>query len=656
MHIPVMIVFYRAIASHFTNSSDDIVIDSFINQSIKKLHSGDVPVQVRDIGKFERMNHELSLRVNVLYMEGDDIYPIRTSHNFNGANVVNLALYNCLQAGKVVSHYSLVQCLDTFIRKTYRNDNGKKTYQKCHPCPNCFQKLSSPTLLKDHMNACLNNTPRRLEFPPEEKNIAFEHFVRKFKAPFIAFFDMESCCQDPHTSCFRSCQPNQCHHHSSTFKEQVAVSYSLIILDFKYEIVLQQHYAGYDCIVNLQQTLAIARQRIDIIVKDIIPMVLSVDDLIRFEQTQACHICERDFIRSDDIVVRDHCHLTGKFLGAAHNVCNLNRPEPRMVHIYCHNFSGYDSHLILIHLKLNQDCPTIECMALNTEKIRTLKLGNFIFLDSMSFLQGSLAELVNDLAKSGSQFRVLEQMGLAQDMNKHNFLLRKGVFPYEFASSIEKLKATTNMPVKEMFFNHLTDSMVSDEDYNHATKVFEEFSCCNMLDYMMLYMKLDTALLADVFINFRETMHDKFQLDPCQYISLPGYAYGCMMKLTGIHIDHIRDPDMFLLLAQNIRGGFSFIGQRLETDQTKSKTFVCNDRKQMIPSKRNNILYIDANNLYGWAQCQSLLIGEYQFLSCNEIDCLNVMDLGDHDDYGYIFEVDMEYPSSLRDAHQSFYR
>jgi hypothetical protein len=68
-------------------------------------------------------------------------------------------------------------------------------------------------------------------------------------------------------------------------------------LDFKYEIVLQQHYAGYDCIVNLQQTLAIARQRIDIIVKDIIPMVLSADDLIRFEQTQACHICERDFIR-----------------------------------------------------------------------------------------------------------------------------------------------------------------------------------------------------------------------------------------------------------------------------------------------------------------------------------------------------------------------
>jgi hypothetical protein len=85
------------------------------------------------------MNHELSLRVNVLYMEGDDIYPIRTSHNFNGANVVNLALYNCLQAGKVVSHYSLVQCLETFIRKTYRNDNGKKHIKNVIHAPIAFK-------------------------------------------------------------------------------------------------------------------------------------------------------------------------------------------------------------------------------------------------------------------------------------------------------------------------------------------------------------------------------------------------------------------------------------------------------------------------------------------------------------------------------------
>lgn len=166
------------------------------------------------------------------------------------------------------------------------------------------------------------------------------------------------------------------------------------------------------------------------------------------------------------------------------------------------------------------------------------------------------------------------------------------------------------MPSKEQFFNHLTDSGVNVTDYEHANRVFREFSCSNMLDYTMLYMVLDTALLADVFINFRETMHEKLQLDPCLYISLPGYAYDCMLKLTDISIDYIRDPDLFLLFSQNIRGGFSFVAKRLETSFVEAKTEMRENRLVMSPSRRNNLLYIDANNLYGWAQCQSLPIGE----------------------------------------------
>lgn len=648
--------FYRAIASHFVKDLDSEDVQLFIDLNMKRLHANDVQVEVREIERFERINPHLSLRINVLYVDGEDVIPIRASRQLEGKNIINLVLYKSLMGDKVIGHFALINSLDTFVRRTYRDAKGKKQYEKCHTCPNCLQKFSRVHTLDNHVKECIRNEPRKLEFPPEGEQLQFQHFVKKFKAPFIGFFDMESCATPPVKTCsIKSCLKTTCSHKSHFFREQKAMAYSLIILDHKYDIVLQRHYHGYDCIQDLQNTLVEARKRVNGIIANIVPMTLTNEETVQFECATTCHICEGKLKKKDnDHLVRDHCHLTGKFLGAAHNSCNLNRPERKLVHIYCHNFSGYDSHLILKQIKFDKDLKSIEGLAHNTEKLRTLKMYDFIFLDSLSFLQGSLAELVQDLAKSKAEFKVLNQMPFAQDKTKRELLLRKGVFPYEFATSIEALRDAKSMPAKEHFFNHLTDSGVTDVDYEHANRVFQEFSCSNRLDYTMLYMMLDTALLADVFIHFRETMHDKFQLDPCQYISLPGYAYDCMLKLTGIAIDYIRDPDLFLMLSQNIRGGFSFVAKRLETNLVESNTTIQNDRLVKTPARRKNLLYIDANNLYGWAQCQALPIGEFTFLSESEIQSLDLDQLTNEDDYGYIFEVDLEYPSSLHKQHRSF--
>lgn len=100
-------------------------------------------------------------------------------------------------------------------------------------------------------------------------------------------------------------------------------------------------------------------------------------------------------------------------------------------------------------------------------------------------------------------------------------------------------------------------------------------------------MKLDVGLLADIFLNFRTLMFDKFELDPCHFISLPSYAFNCMLKLTDISIDPIPNIEMFQFLSSNIRGGFSFVSQRL--DQTEGDKSPGNEGVEMI--------YIDANNL-----------------------------------------------------------
>ena len=66
---------------------------------------------------------------------------------------------------------------------------------------------------------------------------------------------------------------------------------------------------------------------------------------------------------------------------------------------------------------------------------------------------------------------------------------------------------------------------------------------------------------------------------------------------------------------------------------------------------RQGLIYLDANNLYGWAMPQFLPTHGFRFLSQNEITALRLEDLSDDDEDGYIFEVDLHYPTGLHDLH-----
>ena len=68
-----------------------------------------------------------------------------------------------------------------------------------------------------------------------------------------------------------------------------------------------------------------------------------------FQQRNSCWICEK-LIYNDDENVRDHCHVTGKFTGAAHLNCNINLQLTKNVPVIFHNLSCYDSQLIFCEL------------------------------------------------------------------------------------------------------------------------------------------------------------------------------------------------------------------------------------------------------------------------------------------------------------------
>ena len=87
------------------------------------------------------------------------------------------------------------------------------------------------------------------------------------------------------------------------------------------------------------------------------------------------------------------------------------------------------------------------------------------------------------------------------DLNKFILLFRKGVYPYEYMDSWERFNVTS-LPDKKYFYNELNLEDITDKDYLHAQKVFEEF-CTDISD--ILYVQTDTLLLVDVFEKFRDT-------------------------------------------------------------------------------------------------------------------------------------------------------
>ena len=107
------------------------------------------------------------------------------------------------------------------------------------------------------------------------------------------------------------------------------------------------------------------------------------------------------------------------------------------------------------------------------EKYLTLSLGKYlVFKDSLQFLGSSLATLAKNLLKTGLEsFKHLTRQFLGTEAQEFRLLVRKGVYPYEYMDSWEKMDEQ-QLPPKEAFFSKLTDSGISDEDYEHAQKVW----------------------------------------------------------------------------------------------------------------------------------------------------------------------------------------
>ena len=207
----------------------------------------------------------------------------------------------------------------------------------------------------------------------------------------------------------------------------------------------------------------------------------------------------------------------------------------------------------------------------------------------------SLDKLVNNLSKDA--FNNVKRY-YAED--KLKLLTRKGIYPYEYMNSPEKLKET-QLPSKEAFYSRLNDEGISDENYAHAQEVWETFEMKNLEDYHNLYNKVDVLLLSDVFENFREICITNYNLDPAHYYTAPALDWDAALKVTKVELELLSDMDMLLMVKKGIRGGVSMISNRYGKSNNKYM-----DGRYDASKPTKYITYLDANNLYRWAMSKSL--------------------------------------------------
>ena len=204
------------------------------------------------------------------------------------------------------------------------------------------------------------------------------------------------------------------------------------------------------------------------------------------------------------------------------------------------------------------------------------------------------------------------------------------------------------LPSKEEFYSELNDKHITNKEYDHAQTVWETFNLNTMGDYHDLYLKSDILLLADVFENFRKTCLQYYKLDPCYYFTSPGLSWDSMLKMTNIKLELMTDIDMFQFIEKGLRGGISYMANRYG----KANNKYMKDYDEKSPSKY--LMYLDANNLYGWAMSQYLPTGGFRWLTEKQINNIDLAKYHENSRKGLILEVDLEYPQKLHDLHNDY--
>ena len=604
------------------------------------------PVTVKQINKIEKQNN---ICINLFGYEEKQPFPIYISKEKYQDHMELLLITEGEN-----KHYVLIKEFNKFMFRQNKHEHRK------HFCMYCLQCFSREDVLTEHKNNCISiNGKQAINMPEKGDKVYFKNHHKQQAVPFIIYSDFEALTEKVY-----GCKQNNNKSYTEAYQSHKDCGYGYKVVccyDDKYTKPVQIYRgenAVYKFMENMLEEVNWCKSKMKKHFNK--PLKMTKEDEKDFQKAIKCHICDQQYT-DKDIRVRDHCHITGKFRGSAHQDCNLKlqiKPETIKIPVIFHNLRGYDSHFIMQeigkiakeHTYTNKKGEkgekvemNINCIPNNMEKYMAFMLGNhLVFLDSFQFMSSSLDNLVKNLPDEAFKYTKHEFK-----KEQFNLMKQKGIYPYDHMDCFDRFNET-QLPEKQDFYSILNNEHISDEQYKHGQNVWKTFNLKTMGDYHDLYLKSDILLLADVFENFRKTCLQYYKLDPCHYFTSPGLSWDAMLKMTNIKLELMTDIDMFQFIEKGMRGGTSYISNRYgEANNKYMKTY-----NEKAPSKY--IMYLDANNLYGWAMSQYLPTGNFKWLSQKQIEKTNLGEYTENSKKGLILEVDLEYPQELHDLHNDY--
>ncbi len=540
------------------------------------------------------------------------------------------------------SHY----CLITNFNKLIRSQLSKHEH-RIFVCKRCFASFPTSDRLDEHKKYCSKETVEQAamySFPKPNEPMKFKKLNMTQPLDFVAFADFEVILTPPTTPTSSSNSTTRITHN------HIPIAFSYYIIgpeNTPYENGVHRTYVGKDApSVFLQDMKDHALQIKELINDHPDVPTLTPQEKHTFDSSASCCICSNNFTIFDLRVIH-HSHATGKFIGAAHQSCNVNCKRPDFLPVFFHNLSRYDGHIIAKVCGMDEErIRVIPCNEENYISFSKFVCQDFSirFLDSYRFLSSSLRNLVISLPNT----KLTHTLRAFPNPAEFSCAKEKNFFPYEFFNDESKL-ALNELPPPSAFYSSLDGSNISDEDYASAKNAWKVFNCNTLEDYLKVYCRIDVLLLADCFLSFREECLKAYTIDPLYCYSLPGFTFEAFLKLSRVQLDLLTDPDMYLFFESSVRGGLTNTICRYS--KANCHTVPGYDSSQ----KPNTLLYLDANNLYGYSMSQPLPISDFKFeedLSKFTPDFI-LNSITKDGNVGYFFEVDLTYPPELHNKHNN---
>ena len=313
----------------------------------------------------------------------------------------------------------------------------------------CLQCFSSESILIKHANNCLTiNGAQAINMPKQGENILkFNNFHKQLPVPFVIYADFEAITKKVQ-GCKQSEEMKKDKDKRSYTKayqthEDCGYGYKVVCCYSERYSQPIQTYRGENVVYKCMEKMLEEVEYCKAVVKKHFnkPLVMTEDDEQRFRTMDGCHICGEKYT-DKDVRVRDHCHITGKFRGSAHQECNLKlriKPEDIKIPVIFHNLRGYDSHFIMqqireiakkhayINKKRERQDLDINAIPNNMEKYMAFMLGNHLtIIYSFQFMSSSLDKLVSNVPKKSLKYTSEEFTG-----KELSLMSQKGVYPYD---------------------------------------------------------------------------------------------------------------------------------------------------------------------------------------------------------------------------------